>query len=72
MTSPYTKRKRLSSLLNGFISGLAIGMIITSLGVFQSLKLPFTTDAAIIFSNTVIWAVALLAWNVYRVTTAKD
>jgi hypothetical protein len=72
MSAPPAKRKRLSSLVNGFVSGVAVGMIITSMGAFQSLKLPFSTDAVIIFTNAVIWSVALFVWNVYKVIAAKD
>jgi ABC-type Mn2+/Zn2+ transport system permease subunit len=65
-------RERISSLIDGFLSGCLFGVIIGYLILFYSLAEPIPTDTVVaIFVGTVI-AVAILVWGVHSALATKE
>jgi len=66
------KYKRLSSLFDGFISGLILGMVIAVLMVGEAIEKPFPIDLVTFLVIAVMVSVAMLVWGVHSALATKD
>lgn len=66
------KYKRLSSLLDGFISGSMLGIVIAAIMVSQALKEPIPAETVTWLLIAVVFSVAIFVWGIHSAVTTKE